>query len=87
MSLTGGLMIFAILWWMVLFTVLPFGIRTSNEAGIDEVDGQAASAPVRPRIITKMVITTLISAAIMGLIVAFVEAEIFDFWAYFTSGG
>ena len=87
MSLTGGLMIFAILWWMVLFTVLPFGIRTSNEAGIDEVDGQAASAPVRPRIITKMVITTLISAAIMGLIVAFVEAEIFDFRAYFTSGG
>ena len=33
MSLVSGLMIYAILWWLVLFMVLPFGIRTTREAG------------------------------------------------------
>ncbi len=89
MSLVSGLMIYAILWWLVLFMVLPFGIRTTREAGGEGggemVEGQAASAPVRPRVLMKMLVTTIISAMIMGLVVAFVEAEVFDFRAYFTS--
>jgi predicted secreted protein len=85
MSLVSGLMIYAILWWMVLFMVLPFGVRTVREEGGNLIEGQAASAPVRPRVWTKMLITTLITTLIMAAIVAFVEAEIFDFRAYFKA--
>ena len=53
--------------------------------GLLAQEGQAASAPVRPRVLMKMLVTTIISAVIMGLVVAFVEAEVFDFRAYFTS--
>ncbi len=83
MTLVSGLMIYAIIWWMVLFMVLPFGVRTADEAGEELTEGQAASAPVRPRIFRKMLITTLISAVIMGAIVAIVEAELIDFRGYF----
>jgi predicted secreted protein len=87
MSLVGGLMIYVILWWMVLFTVLPFGVRTVREEGGEMIEGQAASAPARPRILTKMVVTTLISAVIMAVVVAVVEAELIDFRGYFKPPG
>ena len=38
-SLVSGLMIYLILWWMVLFIVLPFGGRTAREEGGDIVAG------------------------------------------------
>ena len=49
MNLVSGLMIYAIIWWMVLFMVLPFGVRTVREEGGEVVEGQAASAPVMIR--------------------------------------
>ena len=33
MSLAGGIAIFGLIWFLVLFAVLPFGVRTSAEAG------------------------------------------------------
>ncbi len=87
MSLVSGLLIYLILWWMVLFMVLPYGVRTDREEGRQIVAGQAASAPARPRIFTKMVVTTLISGVIMGLIVALVESELVDFRGYFMPPG
>ncbi len=33
MSLTFGLALYFIIWWTVLFAVLPFGVRTQGEAG------------------------------------------------------
>ncbi len=87
MNLVSGLMIYAILWWMVLFMVLPFGVRTVREDGGEVVDGQAVSAPVKPRIVTKMLVTTLISAVIMATVVTVVEADLIDFRGYFSPQG
>lgn len=39
------LAIFFLFWFLSLFAVLPFGIRTAEEAGGDRVPGQADSAP------------------------------------------
>ncbi|MDP7546344.1 MAG: DUF1467 family protein, partial [Alphaproteobacteria bacterium] len=69
--------------WMVLFMVLPFGVRTVREEGGEVTVGEASSAPVRPRIAFKMLVTTLISGLIMALVIAFVELEAFDFRGYF----
>jgi predicted secreted protein len=56
--------IFVIVWWLVLFMVLPFGARPP-----DEVEpGMAPSAPARPRMGLKIAITTAIALALTALI-------------------
>ncbi len=48
MSVAGGIVIFVIIWWCVLFTVLPIGVRNAYEDGVELVPGQADGAPVKP---------------------------------------
>ena len=47
MKWTSVLAIYALLWVMSAFLMLPFGIRTDEEAGTPKVPGQADSAPHR----------------------------------------
>lgn len=82
MSWATGLMIYAVLWWMVLFMVLPFGVRTAEEAGEDSEPGHAASAPVRPRLWWKALATTIISAVIFGICYGLIAGGVIDFRSY-----
>ncbi len=61
------LAIYALFWVMSAFVVMPFGVRTHDELGIDKVPGQADSAPAnfRPGKVASM--TTLVSAVAFGL--------------------
>jgi predicted secreted protein len=45
MKLTSILAIYALFWVLSAFLVMPFGIRTHDEAGLEKVPGQADSAP------------------------------------------
>jgi predicted secreted protein len=45
MRWTSALAIYILFWTFSVFLVLPFGVRTSDEAGIERVRGQAESAP------------------------------------------
>lgn len=45
MQWTSILAIYALFWVMSAFLLLPFGVRTHDELGIDKVPGQADSAP------------------------------------------
>ncbi|MBN8815093.1 MAG: DUF1467 family protein [Sphingomonas sp.] len=45
MRWTSLLAIYFLFWAFSVFLVLPFGVRTTNEAGGDYVPGQAESAP------------------------------------------
>lgn len=62
--LTSGAIYF-ILWWVTLFAVLPFGVRTQDEEQ-EVVPGTIGSAPARFRFFRVMAITTLVSAALMA---------------------
>ena len=84
MSLVTGLMIYAILWWLVLFMVLPFGVRTVREEGGEVGEGEAASAPARPRIALKMLVTTIVSGVVMGLFLAGMNSGLIDLRGYFA---
>lgn len=56
-----------ILWWLTFFTVLPIGVRTQDED--DNVTlGTVSSAPCKPMIVKKMLITTVASAIILAAI-------------------
>lgn len=56
--------VFAMVWWLILFMVLPFGASPP-----DEVEpGMATSAPAKPRIGIKLAITTVLAVLLTGVI-------------------
>ena len=67
MKLTSIIAIYAMFWVLAAFLVMPFGIRTHEEAGEATIKGQANSAPAnfRPRLIAKR--ATILSALMFGL--------------------
>ena len=67
MSISFSLAIYFVLWWLVLFAVLPFGVRTQDEAGVI-VPGTPASAPGAHRMARVVLITTLVSGVVFALI-------------------
>lgn len=70
MQWTSIIAIYALFWVMSAFLVLPFGIRTHDEAGVEKTLGQADSAPAnfRPRQIALR--ATVLSVILFGLFYA-----------------
>ena len=58
--------IYFVLWWIVLFLTLPFGVRSLHEDG-GGAPGTDPGAPVVTRMGRKLIWTTIISAAIFAL--------------------
>ncbi|MEM8876962.1 MAG: DUF1467 family protein [Pseudomonadota bacterium] len=65
MTITAGLAIYFIIWWVVLFTVLPVGVRPQSDQG-DIVPGSAPSAPVNVSLGRKAIWTTIIASIVFG---------------------
>lgn len=63
MTWTAGLAIYLVTWWIVLFAVLPWGIVSQHEEG-EVREGTDASAPIRPMLLRKALVTTVIAAVI-----------------------
>lgn len=63
MNLTGAIVLYAVLWFVVLFVLLPLGQRSQAEAG-EVVPGTPPGAPHAPRLGRKMLWATVISAVI-----------------------
>ena len=82
MTWFSGSLSFAIIWWVVLFAVLPFGVKTADEAGIEPEPGQATSAPVKPRMALKLAATTVITAVLFVGVWAVVEYDPFGLADY-----
>ena len=64
MSIVSIIAIYFVVWWIVLFAVLPFGVRTQDEEG-DIVLGSSHSAPTRPLLVKKAIATSIVSAIIV----------------------
>lgn len=64
MSVFTGIAIYLTIWWTVLFSVLPIGVTSHAEAGIDKGDGGDPGAPVDPKLKKKFVTTTIISTVL-----------------------
>ncbi|MCR9213663.1 MAG: DUF1467 family protein [Proteobacteria bacterium] len=85
MSIIGGIVIYTITWMLVLFTVLPWGVRTQQEADDEVEPGTVESAPVNPRIWTKFAVTTVLTTLIFIIIWTIIDLELIDFRAFFQS--
>ena len=67
--------IFVFIWWLTLFAVLPFGVRTQDEDGA-VVPGTPGSAPAKPRILRVFVINTLVAAVVFAIVYAIIEYKL-----------
>jgi predicted secreted protein len=55
--------IYFLLWWVVLFAVMPFSLKTQDEAG-DVTLGTVRSAPRGPHALRAVLRTTLVATAL-----------------------
>jgi predicted secreted protein len=53
--------IYFIIWWVSLFVVLPFGVRTQSDTG-EVVQGTSAGAPIDPRLGRIAALTTMLAS-------------------------
>ncbi len=67
MNLTGAIVLYAVIWFMVFFVLLPIRERSQAEDGI-VVPGTPASAPVDPKLRKKAIWTTAITTVIWAVI-------------------
>ena len=67
MSLTTSLAVYFIVWWTVLFAVLPWGIRSQLESG-EVVPGSDPGAPALPKLGSKLIWTTVVATITFALI-------------------
>ncbi|MBS7539963.1 DUF1467 family protein [Ancylobacter lacus] len=64
LSMTTYVAIYFIIWWTLLFAVLPWGVRSQREEG-DVSDGTEPGAPARPQLLRKALVTTVLSAVLV----------------------
>jgi predicted secreted protein len=64
-NISTAFAIYFVLWWIVLFLTLPFGVRSQHEDG-EGAPGTDPGAPIRTQMGRKLIWTTLISAALFA---------------------
>ncbi|MGZ5890560.1 MAG: DUF1467 family protein [Hyphomicrobium sp.] len=63
MDILQSIAVYIFIWWITLFLVLPFGVRTQQEEG-SVVPGTPESAPARPRLLRIALINTALATAV-----------------------
>ena len=64
-TISTGFAIYFVLWWIVLFLTLPFGVRSQHEDG-GGVPGSDPGAPVATQMGRKLIWTTVLSTVIFA---------------------
>ena len=79
MTVTGAIVLFAVLWFLILFMALPIGVRSQSDED-DVVPGTPGSAPTQPMLKRKILWTTAITVAIWVPLVAIIASG----WIHIT---
>ncbi len=75
MTLAFSIAIYLLIWWLVLFAMLPIGVHTQADEG-EVAPGTAESAPLAPRLLLKMLATTVISGIVFAAVYAVIELHV-----------
>ena len=78
MSITGSIVVFVIIWWVVFFSVLPIGIKHNEKPFKNSLEGNDPGAPKNPNIFKKFLYTTIITSLIFVGIYYIVSNEYFN---------
>ena len=72
MSITGSIVIYVIIWWIVFFSLLPLDVNREKKKIIR---GSDSGAPENPKILKKFIYSTLITSIIFIFIYMLVKYE------------
>ena len=77
MGIFTGIIVYLMVYWLVIFWVLPWGNKPT-----ETTDGgkTVASAPINPRIVKKFIITGIISALIWIVVYILIDMQVLDFY-------
>jgi predicted secreted protein len=67
MKIQSAIAIYFIMWWLILFTILPLGVRNAAEEGVDVEEGNDAGAPIAHGLKWKAVLTTIITSVVFAI--------------------
>ena len=68
MGITGSIIVYVLIWWIVFFSILPIGIISQNKKIEQNYGGNDPGAPKNPNILKKFIITTSISTILFLVI-------------------
>ncbi len=77
MDLWTGLATFAIIWWLVFFLVLPWGVRRIEPEDLGR--GEDPGAPEKPRLLIIAAITTAAAGVVFGLVYVVISSGVISF--------
>ena len=69
LRVSGGLALYFVIWWILLFAVLPFGVRSQAESG-EVVRGSEPGAPALPALREKAIWTTFVASIVLVITAA-----------------
>jgi predicted secreted protein len=80
MSLAFALAMYFVIWWITLFAVLPFGVRTQAEAG-EIVPGTPEGAPSGVRMGRLFLINTAVACVVFVLVFIAIQLNVLGLYA------
>ena len=75
MSITGSLIVFVLIWWIIFFSLLPIDVDRKHKEMVEGVD---KGSPENPKIIKKIIYTTVITLIIFIGIFMLVKYDYFN---------
>ncbi|HEX9882041.1 MAG TPA: DUF1467 family protein [Hyphomicrobium sp.] len=72
MDLVLAIAVYIFIWWITLFAVLPFGVRTQHEAG-SVVPGTPESAPAQQKMVRIFLINTVVATIVFAIVYVVIE--------------
>ena len=82
MGITGSIIVYVMIWWIIFFSVLPVGIQSNKEVFKEKIEGIDPGAPKNPKIAKKFLITTLITSLIFLVIYYLVYINVLNLREY-----
>ena len=73
MGIAGSIILFLLIWWLLLFIILPLNISDTAEKIVE--GGNDTGAPSNPQIFKKFLITTIISIIIWSIMYIFLKDQ------------
>jgi predicted secreted protein len=81
-GITGSIIVYVLIWWIIFFSVLPVGIQSNKEKFRDKLEGIDPGAPNNPKIGKKFLITTIITSIIFIVIYYLVKFDLLNLREY-----
>lgn len=75
MTITNGIVLFAVFWFLALYMILPLFVKNQEEAG-DVTPGTSPGAPDQPLMRKKLIWTTIAATIAWAIAFAIIEGEL-----------